>query len=166
MSFSHCGEFRFGSILETSGTKLLNSALSGCGMNLSVSGNSVHAQSFRIFTHNPFACTCTAHPHFRCVSLCVAFSCGVHAWFSFCFACAAVFAFAFIFSLLRSRSQSLEGDEQLGEVHEEEEGERAGEGVGRKGSGGKVDTDKEHRQDMVEKEEDLYPRSISDTDLR
>ncbi|XP_055358952.1 regulating synaptic membrane exocytosis protein 2 isoform X3 [Betta splendens] len=78
---------------------------------------------------------------------------------------------------LRSRSQSLEGDEQLEEVHEEEEVEREREGgrraakvggshTGGQGSGGKVDTDKEHQQDVVEKEEDLYQRSISDTDLR
>lgn len=79
---------------------------------------------------------------------------------------------------MRSRSQSLEGDEQLGEVQEEEEVERGGgEGgikatkvgrsqMGHKGSGGKVETDKEHQQDMVEKEEDLYQRSISETDLR
>lgn len=72
----------------------------------------------------------------------------------------------------------MEGDEQLGEVHEEQEvGREEGEGgrqatkVGRsqmgcKGSGGKVDTDTEHQQDMVEKEEDLYQRSISETDLR
>ncbi|XP_051262214.1 regulating synaptic membrane exocytosis protein 2 isoform X6 [Dicentrarchus labrax] len=79
---------------------------------------------------------------------------------------------------LRSRSQSREGDEQLGEVLEEEEagggggekGRRASkEGRsqgGRKGSGGKVDTDKEHQEDLVEKEEDLHQRSISETDLR
>ncbi|XP_039663069.1 regulating synaptic membrane exocytosis protein 2 isoform X12 [Perca fluviatilis] len=80
---------------------------------------------------------------------------------------------------LRSRSQSREGDEQLGEVLEAEGtggGGRAGEGrraskegrsqEGRKGSGGKVDTDKEHQEDLVEKEEDLHQRSISETDLR
>ncbi|XP_035861872.1 regulating synaptic membrane exocytosis protein 2 isoform X15 [Sander lucioperca] len=80
---------------------------------------------------------------------------------------------------LQSRSQSCEGDEQLGEVLEAEGaggGGRAGEGrraskegrsqEGRKGLGGKVDTDKEHQEDLVEKEEDLHQRSISETDLR
>ncbi|XP_008277399.1 regulating synaptic membrane exocytosis protein 2 isoform X4 [Stegastes partitus] len=74
---------------------------------------------------------------------------------------------------LRSRSQSREGDEQLGEVREEDEGGERGRGAakegsreGRKGSGGKVDTDKEHQEDLVEKEEDLHQRSISETDLR
>lgn len=84
-----------------------------------------------------------------------------------------------VFSQLRSRSQSREGDEQLGEVLEEEEagggaggaeGKRASkEGrsqEGRQGSGGKVDSDKEHQEDLVEKEEDLHQRSISETDLR
>ncbi|XP_044063163.1 regulating synaptic membrane exocytosis protein 2 isoform X14 [Siniperca chuatsi] len=78
---------------------------------------------------------------------------------------------------LRSRSHSREGDEQLGEVLEEdevgggrgEEGRRASKAGrshgGRKGSGGKVDTDKEHQEDLVEKEEDLHQRSISETDL-
>ncbi|XP_069393994.1 regulating synaptic membrane exocytosis protein 2 isoform X40 [Paralichthys olivaceus] len=81
---------------------------------------------------------------------------------------------------LRSRSQSREGDERLGEVREEERA-RGGEGgggeggrraskegrlqEGRKGSGGNVDTDKEHREDLVETEEDLHQRSISETDL-
>ncbi|KAM7420232.1 hypothetical protein PAMA_014772 [Pampus argenteus] len=80
---------------------------------------------------------------------------------------------------LRSRSQSREGDEQLGEVLEEEEaggGVGGGEGRraskearsqgGRKGSVGKVDTDKEHQEDLVENEDDLHQRSISETDLR
>uniref|UniRef100_A0A671VTR9 Regulating synaptic membrane exocytosis 2 n=1 Tax=Sparus aurata TaxID=8175 RepID=A0A671VTR9_SPAAU len=79
---------------------------------------------------------------------------------------------------LRSRSQSREGDEQLGEVREEEEAVGGGgedrrraskEGrlqEGRKGSGGRVDTDKEHQEDLVENEEDLHQRSISETDLR
>ncbi|XP_054869375.1 regulating synaptic membrane exocytosis protein 2 isoform X27 [Amphiprion ocellaris] len=73
---------------------------------------------------------------------------------------------------LRSRSQSREGDDQLGEVREEEGGERrraAGkEGLqeGRKETGGKVDTDKEHEEDLVEKEEDSHQRSVSETDLR
>ncbi|XP_041797624.1 regulating synaptic membrane exocytosis protein 2 isoform X1 [Chelmon rostratus] len=78
---------------------------------------------------------------------------------------------------LRSRSQSREGDEHLGEVLEEEEagggGGEEGRRVskegrsqgGRKGSGGRVDTDKEHQEDLVEKEEDLHQRSISETDL-
>lgn len=85
-----------------------------------------------------------------------------------------------VFSQLRSRSQSREGDKQLGEVLEEEEagggggvgeeGRRASKAGrshgGRNGSGGKVDTDKEHQEDLVEKEEDLRQRSISETDLR
>lgn len=79
-----------------------------------------------------------------------------------------------VFSQLRSRSHSREGDEQLGEVREEEEagekGRRASkEGRAqreRNGSEGRVDTDKEHQEDLVEKEEDLHQRSISDTDLR
>lgn len=95
-----------------------------------------------------------------------------------CFACAALLPSVSIFSQLRSRSQSREGDEQLGEVLEEEEvgGGGGGEGRrankegrsqgGRKGSGGKVDTDKEQQEDLVEKEDDLHQRSISETDLR
>ncbi|XP_029927863.1 regulating synaptic membrane exocytosis protein 2 isoform X1 [Myripristis murdjan] len=80
---------------------------------------------------------------------------------------------------LRSRSQSREGDEQLGEVLEEEEtgggvggedGRRAnkdgGLQEGRKGSGGRVDREEEHQEDLVENEEDLHQRSISETDLR
>lgn len=82
-----------------------------------------------------------------------------------------------VFSQLRSRSQSREGDEQLGEVLEEEAGgggrkegrrtskEGSSQG-GRKGPGGNVDTDKEHQEELVEKEEDLHQRSISETDLR
>ncbi|KAM6995373.1 regulating synaptic membrane exocytosis protein 2 isoform 10-T10 [Tautogolabrus adspersus] len=79
---------------------------------------------------------------------------------------------------LRSRSHSREGDEQLGEVLEEEEAggggredgkraskERRSQGE-RKGLGGKVDTDKEHQEDLAEKEDDLQQRSISETDLR
>lgn len=117
-----------------------------------------------------------------CVCVCLSFSCCRHyscfVWFFFCFACAALVASVSIFSQLRSRSQSREGDEQLGEVREEEEaggggregGRRASkEGRlqgGRKEAGGKVDTDKEHQEDLVEKEEDLHQRSISETDLR
>ncbi len=83
-----------------------------------------------------------------------------------------------IISQLRSRSQSREGDEHLGEVLEEEEagggggeeGRRAckeGESQGgRKELEGRVDSDKEHQEDLVEKEEDLLQRSISETDLR
>ncbi|XP_032373692.1 regulating synaptic membrane exocytosis protein 2 isoform X5 [Etheostoma spectabile] len=78
---------------------------------------------------------------------------------------------------LRSRSQSGEGDEQLEGLEAEGMGGggRSGEGrrtskegrsqEGRKGSGGKVDRDKEHQEDLVEKEEDLHQRSISETDL-
>lgn len=82
------------------------------------------------------------------------------------------------FSPLRSRSQSREGEEHLGEVVEEEdagggggeEGRKAGkegraQGEG-KGSVERVDTDKEHQEELVEKEEDLHQRSISETDLR
>lgn len=84
-----------------------------------------------------------------------------------------------VLSQLRSRSQSREGDEQLGEVLEEEEaggggggedGRRAnkdgGSQEGRKGSGGRVDREEEHQEDLVENEEDLHQRSISETDLR
>nr|XP_046255755.1 regulating synaptic membrane exocytosis protein 2 isoform X5 [Scatophagus argus] len=78
---------------------------------------------------------------------------------------------------LRSRSHSREGDEHLGEVLEEEEAGGGGgeegrreskEGRlqgGRKGSLGEVDTDKEHQEDLVEQEEDLHQRSVSETDL-
>lgn len=105
----------------------------------------------------------------------------IHAfvWFSFLLCMCCTLASVSVFSQLRSRSQSREGDEQLGEVLEAEGtggGGRAGEGrraskegrsqEGRKGSGGKVDTDKEHQEDLVEKEEDLHQRSISETDLR
>lgn len=81
-------------------------------------------------------------------------------------------------SPLRSRSQSREGDEHLGEVLEEEEAGGGGGEEGRRvsqerrlqgereGSVGRVDTDKEHQEDLVEKEEDLHQRSISETDLR
>ncbi|XP_047455470.1 regulating synaptic membrane exocytosis protein 2 isoform X9 [Mugil cephalus] len=73
---------------------------------------------------------------------------------------------------LRSRSQSREGEEQLGEVQEEEEAGEKEKGAsnggklqgGRKSSGGKVE--KEHEEDLMEKEEDLHQRSISETDLR
>lgn len=77
-----------------------------------------------------------------------------------------------VFSQLRSRSQSREGDEQLGEVLEEEEAGGGGGEEGRRASkegrlqGGRVDTDKEHQEDLMEKEEDLHQRSISETDLR
>ncbi|XP_071758503.1 regulating synaptic membrane exocytosis protein 2 isoform X1 [Centroberyx gerrardi] len=83
---------------------------------------------------------------------------------------------------LRSRSQSREGDEQLGEVLEEEEtggGGGGGGGGGEEGrraskeggsqegrKGGKVEREKEHQEDLVENEEDLRQRSISETDLR
>lgn len=43
------------------------------------------------------------------------------------------------------------------------EGRVKGEG---KGSVDRVDTDKEHQEELVEKEEDLHQRSISETDLR
>ncbi|XP_037836178.1 regulating synaptic membrane exocytosis protein 2 isoform X4 [Kryptolebias marmoratus] len=76
---------------------------------------------------------------------------------------------------LQSRIQSQEGDEQLGEVQEEEEGggERRKVDIiegrlqeGNKESGGNVDRDKEHQEDLVEEEEDLHQRSISETNLR
>ena len=75
---------------------------------------------------------------------------------------------------MQSRSQSREGDEQLGEVREEEEvGERrrwaSKDGRlqgGSKESGGKVDRDEEDEEVLVEKEEDLHQRSISETNLR
>ncbi|KAG7475505.1 regulating synaptic membrane exocytosis protein 2 isoform X10 [Solea senegalensis] len=82
---------------------------------------------------------------------------------------------------LRSRSLSREGDEHLGEVQEEVEVGEGGRGEGggggrdskecrmqggRKEAGGEVDTDKEHEEDLVEKEEDFHQRSISETDLR
>lgn len=82
------------------------------------------------------------------------------------------------FSQLRSRSQSQEGDEHLGGVLEEEEvgggggeEERRASKEGRlqgerMGSMGRVDTDKEHQEDLVENEDDLHQRSISETDLR
>ncbi|KAK5922769.1 hypothetical protein CgunFtcFv8_020005 [Champsocephalus gunnari] len=79
----------------------------------------------------------------------------------------------------RKIRQSREGDEQLGEVREEEEaggGGGGGEGRrasadgkvqgGRKGSVGKADTGEERQEDVVETEEDLPQRSISETDLR
>ena len=78
-------------------------------------------------------------------------------------------------SPLRSRSHSREGDEHLGEVLEEEvaggggrEGERRAGKEGRsqrEGSVGRVDA-VEHQQDLVENEEDLLQRSVSETDLR
>lgn len=83
------------------------------------------------------------------------------------------------FSPLRSRSHSQEGDEHLGGVLEEEEaggrgreGERRagnegrshGEGEG-EGSVGRVDSE-EHQEDLVENEEDVHQRSVSETDLR
>ncbi|XP_068179261.1 regulating synaptic membrane exocytosis protein 2 [Antennarius striatus] len=77
----------------------------------------------------------------------------------------------------QSRSQSREGDEHLGEVLEEEagvgdgeEGRRAGEDVRLQGegeeSGEGVETEKDHQENLLEKEEDLRQRSISETDLR
>ncbi|XP_054638235.1 regulating synaptic membrane exocytosis protein 2 isoform X32 [Dunckerocampus dactyliophorus] len=79
---------------------------------------------------------------------------------------------------LRSRSPSREGDEHLVEVLEEEEAGGRGGGDGtrankegivqgeRKGSGSKVDTHEQHHEDLLEKEDDLHQRSISETDLR
>ncbi|KAM9723425.1 regulating synaptic membrane exocytosis protein 2 isoform 4-T4 [Menidia menidia] len=73
---------------------------------------------------------------------------------------------------LQSRSHSREGDEQLGGVREEEEvGNRGKGGGGRlqgggKASAGNVDRDKEREEDLLEKEEDLRQRSISETNLR
>uniref|UniRef100_A0A3Q2WXG5 Regulating synaptic membrane exocytosis 2 n=1 Tax=Haplochromis burtoni TaxID=8153 RepID=A0A3Q2WXG5_HAPBU len=75
---------------------------------------------------------------------------------------------------LRSRSHSREGDEQLGEVREEEEAGEKGRGASKEGRvqrggkewEGKVDAGEEHQKDLVEKEEDLHQRSISETDLR
>lgn len=57
-------------------------------------------------------------------------------------------------------------------MREEEEAGERGRGAsnggksqgGRKSSGGKVE--KEHEEDLMEKEEDLHQRSISETDLR
>lgn len=85
-------------------------------------------------------------------------------------------------SPLRSRSHSREGDEHLGEVLEEEEAAAAGGGgrggerrAGREGrskgsgegegSARRVDSE-ERREDLVENEEDLQQRSVSETDLR
>ncbi|XP_061529748.1 regulating synaptic membrane exocytosis protein 2 isoform X10 [Phycodurus eques] len=72
---------------------------------------------------------------------------------------------------LRSRSQSREGDEHL--VEEEEGTGRRGTRVNRvgimqgerKGSGDKVDKDKQPHEEMLMKEDDLHQRSISETDL-
>lgn len=93
---------------------------------------------------------------------------------SFGFACAALCASVSIFSQLRSRSHSREGDEQLGEVREEEEAGEKGRGASKEGRvqrggkewEGKVDAGEEHQKDLMEKEEDLHQRSISETDLR
>lgn len=101
----------------------------------------------------------------------------VHAfvWFcSFCFACAALFGSVYVFIHLQSRSLSREGDEQLGEVREEEEAGERGRGVREegafpeesKGSDSEGDRDQEKLEDLMEKEEDLHQRSISETDLR
>ncbi|XP_061919648.1 regulating synaptic membrane exocytosis protein 2 isoform X20 [Entelurus aequoreus] len=80
--------------------------------------------------------------------------------------------------LLRSRSQSREGDEHLVEVLEEEEAGGRGGGDGtrankegvvqgqREGSGDKVNTHEPHHEDSLEKEDDSHQRSISETDLR
>lgn len=96
-------------------------------------------------------------------------------WFSFCFACAALLSSVSITSQLQSRSHSQEGDEQLGEVQEEEEGRGERGKVARiegrlqgenTESGQKVDRDLEHQEDLVEEEEDLHQRSISETNLR
>ena len=95
-------------------------------------------------------------------------------FFFFCFACAAVFASVSIFSQLCSRSQTGEGDEQLGEVREEEELGESGRGASKevrlqeesKELVGKAYRDKEHQEDLVEKEEDLHQRSNSETNLR
>nr|XP_057909501.1 regulating synaptic membrane exocytosis protein 2 isoform X22 [Doryrhamphus excisus] len=79
---------------------------------------------------------------------------------------------------LRSRSPSREGDEHLVEVLEEEEAGGRGGGDGtrankegmvqgeRKGSGSEVDTHEQRHEDLLEKEDDLHQRSISETDLR
>uniref|UniRef100_A0A8C8E3D2 Regulating synaptic membrane exocytosis 2 n=1 Tax=Oryzias sinensis TaxID=183150 RepID=A0A8C8E3D2_9TELE len=72
------------------------------------------------------------------------------------------------------RSLSREGDEQLGEVREEEEAGERGRGVREegafpeesKGSDSEGDRDQEKLEDLMEKEEDLHQRSISETDLR
>lgn len=93
---------------------------------------------------------------------------------SFGFACPALCASVSIFSQLRSRSHSREGDEQLGEVREEEEAGEKGRGASKEGRvqrggkewEGKVDAGEEHQKDLMEKEEDLHQRSISETDLR
>lgn len=82
-------------------------------------------------------------------------------------------------SPMRSRSQSQEGDEQLGEVAEEEQvgaggGGAAGKRTNRKepsqaggeGSAGRLDADTERREELLEGEDDLNQRSISETDLR
>nr|XP_054596525.1 regulating synaptic membrane exocytosis protein 2 isoform X24 [Nothobranchius furzeri] len=74
---------------------------------------------------------------------------------------------------LQSRGHSREGDEQLGEVQEEEEmGERRRESRkegglqgGNKESRGQVDRVEQHQEDLVEEEEDLHQRSISETNL-
>lgn len=82
-------------------------------------------------------------------------------------------------SPLRSRSQSREGDEQLGEVVEEEEvgvggGGAAGKRANREeqsqgggeGSAGRLDADMERQEELLEGGDDLHQRSISETDLR
>lgn len=96
-------------------------------------------------------------------------------WFSFCFACAVLLSSVSIISQLQSRSHSQEGDVQLGQVQEEEEGGGDRGKVsriegrlhgGNTESGEKVDRDKEHQEDLVEEEKDLHQRSISETNLR
>lgn len=75
---------------------------------------------------------------------------------------------------MRSRSQS-QGDEQIEEVQEEVKAEGGGQERGREGEyvqggrserGSELDREKEHQEDVVEKEEDLHQRSVSETDLR
>lgn len=77
-------------------------------------------------------------------------------------------------SPLQSRSLSREGDEQLGEVAEEED---KGVGGGRAGGkranreeqsqgGGEGSADTERQEELLEGEDDLHQRSISETDLR
>lgn len=127
-----------------------------------------------ILNQSAFDLGCTASLCLSFLLLTIFMLCLV--FFLLCMCCS--LASVSVFSQLRSRSQSREGDEHLGEVLEEEEagggGGEEGRRVskegrsqgGRKGSGGRVDTDKEHQEDLVEKEEDLHQRSISETDLR
>lgn len=90
-------------------------------------------------------------------------------FFLLCMCCS--FASVSNLSPVRSRSHSREGDEHLGEVLEEEEaggggreGRSQGEGEG-EGSARRVDSE-ERQEDLVENEEDLHQRSVSEIDLR